>query len=64
MIRIALVLSMFVAGLLLPGLSQAVDATLETSHLIVSETTGKLSNEQLKRLADDAQEALNRVLAF
>jgi hypothetical protein len=64
MIRILIILSMFVAGLLLPALSQAADATLETPHLIVSETTGKLSNEQLKRLADDAQEALNRILAF
>ena len=52
MIRIAIVLAMFVAGLLIPALSQASDATLETSHLIVSDTTGKLSNEQLKRLAD------------
>lgn len=64
MIRIPLVLSMLAAALLLPALSQATDAILETSHLIVSETTGRLSNEQLKRLANDAQEALNRILAF
>ena len=64
MIRIAIVLSMFVAGLLTPALSQASDKTLETSHLIVSDTTGNLSNEQLKRLADHAQETLNRILAF
>ncbi len=64
MIRIAIVLSMVVAGLLIPALSQTSDATLETSHLIVSDTTGKLSNEQLKRLADHAQETLNRILAF
>jgi hypothetical protein len=62
--RIAMVLSMFVAGLLTPALSLASDATLETSHLIVSDTTGKLSNEQLKRLANHAQETLNRILAF
>jgi multidrug efflux pump subunit AcrB len=43
MIRIAIVLSMLVAGLLTPVLSQASDATLETSHLIVSDTTGNLS---------------------
>jgi len=55
---------MFVAGLLTPALSLASDATLETSHLIVSDTTGKLSNEQLKRLANHAQETLNRILAF
>lgn len=64
MIRIAIVLSMFVAGLLTPALSLASDATLETSHLIVSDTTGKLSNEQLKGLADYAQEILNRILGF
>ena len=64
MIRIAIVLSMFVAGLLTPALSQASDKTLETSHLIVSDATGNLSNEQLKRLADHAQETLNRILAF
>jgi hypothetical protein len=64
MIRIAIVLSMFVAGLLIPALSQGSEATLETSHLIVSDTTGKLSNEQLKQLADNAQETLNRILGF
>ena len=64
MIRIAIVLSMFVAALLTPALSQASDTTLETSHLIVSDTTGKLSNDQLKRLADHAQKTLDRILAF
>ena len=64
MIRIAIVLSMFVAGLLIPAWSQTSDATLETSHLMVSDTTGKLSNEQLRRLADHSQETLNRILAF
>ena len=63
-IRIAIILLMFVAGLLTPALSQGSDTTLETSHLIVSDTTGNLSNEQLKRLADHAQETLNRILAF
>ncbi len=62
--RIAIVLSIFLVGLLAPALSQASDMTLETPHLIVSDTTGKLSNEQLKRLADHAQETLNRILAF
>ena len=64
MIRIAIVLSMLVAGLFIPVLSQASNATLETSHLMVSDTTGNLSNEQLKRLANHAQETLNRILAF
>jgi hypothetical protein len=55
---------MFVTGLFIPALSQASDATLETSHLILSDSTGKLSNEQLKRLADYAQETLSRILTF
>jgi hypothetical protein len=62
--RTAIVLLMFVAGLLTPALSQGSDKTLETSHLIVSDSTGNLSNEQLKRLADHAQETLNKILAF
>jgi len=62
--RIAIVLSMFVAGLLTPALSLASDAILETSHLIVSDTTGKLSNEQLKKSANNAQETLNKILTF
>jgi len=55
---------MFMAGLLTPALSQGSDKTLETSHLIVTDTTGNLSNEQLKRLADHAQETLNKILVF
>jgi hypothetical protein len=62
--RTAIVLSMFLAGILIPDLSRASDATLETSQLIVSDTTGKLSNAQLKRSADHAQETLDRLLAF
>jgi len=64
MIRRVIVLSIFVAGLLIPALSQTWGATLETSHLIVSDATGKLSNERLNRLADHAQETMNRLLAF
>jgi len=64
MIRIAIVLLMFVSGLLTPALSQGSDTTLETSHLIASDATGTLSIEQLRRLADHAQETLNRILAF
>lgn len=64
MIRRAIVLSIFVAGLLIPALSRASEATIETSQLIVSDTTGNLSNEQLKRLAEHAQETLNKVLSF
>jgi hypothetical protein len=62
--RIAIVSLMFVAGLLAPALSPASDKALETSHLMVSDTTGNLSNEQLKRLADSAQETLNKIIAF
>jgi hypothetical protein len=62
--RIAIVLSIFLVGLLTPALSQASDMTLETPHLIVSDTTGKLSNEQLKRLADHTQETMDRIIAF
>lgn len=62
--RIAIVLSMFMAVLLTPAMSSASDKTLETSHLIVSDTAGNLSDEQLKRLADQAQETLSRIIAF
>jgi hypothetical protein len=64
MMRIAIVLSMFMALLLTPTLSSASDKTLETAHLIVSDATGKLSDEQLKRLADQAHETLSGILAF
>ena len=64
MIRIAIVLSMFAAGLLTPAVSWASDKTVETAHLIVSDATGNLTNEQLTRLADQAQETLNRILTF
>ena len=64
MIRIATILVIFLAGLSTPTLSSGSDATVETSHLIVSDATGNLSNEQLKRSADSAQETLNRILAF
>jgi hypothetical protein len=64
MIKKAIVLSMFVAGLLTPALSRASEKTVETTHLIVSDNTGNLSNEQLERLADQAQETLNKILTF
>ena len=64
MIRRVFVVSIFVAGLLITGLSQASSAIIETQHLIVSDGTGKLSNDQLKSLADQAQAMLERILAF
>jgi hypothetical protein len=56
--------TILVAGLLIAGLSQASNAVIETQHLIVSDATGKVSNDQLKRLADQAQAMLGRILAF
>jgi hypothetical protein len=64
MIRRVIVVSIFVAGLLIAGLSQASSAVIETPHLIVSDATGKLSDDQLKSLADQAQAMLGRILAF
>ena len=64
MIRRVIVVSILVAGLLIAGLSQASSAIIETQHLIVSDATGKLSNDQLKSLADQAQAMLERILAF
>ena len=64
MIRSVIVVSIFVAGLLIAGLSQASNFVIETQHLIVSDATGKLSNGQLKILADQAQAMLERILAF
>jgi len=62
--RLAIVSFLFVFGLLAPSLPAASDKILETQHLIVSDTTGTLSNEQLRKLADSAQETLNRIVAF
>ena len=64
MIRRVLVVSIFVAGLLIAGLSQSSSLIIETKHLMVSDATGKLSNDQLKSLADQAQATLERILAF
>ena len=64
MIRRGIVVSIFVGGLLISGLSQASGAIIKTRHLIVSDATGKLSNDQLESLADQSQELLDRILAF
>jgi hypothetical protein len=63
MLKILMVLILIV-GLLIPVLSEASELTVETPGLVVSDAIGNLSNEQLKGLADHAQETLNRVLAF
>ena len=64
MIRKIFVVSILVAGLLIVALSQASNAMIETQHLIVTDATGKLSNDQLKSSADQAQAMLGRILAF
>ncbi|MCX5813095.1 MAG: hypothetical protein NT178_11200 [Proteobacteria bacterium] len=64
MIKRVIVLSIFLAGILVAGLSQASSPIIETKHLIISDATGKLSNDQLKSLADQAQAMLERILAF
>ena len=58
------VATILVAGLLIAGLSPASSAVIETQHLVVSDATGKLSNAQLKSLADQAQAMLGRILTF
>jgi hypothetical protein len=62
--KILAVMVMSVAGLLAPTLSSGSDAKVETSHLIVSDATGRLSDEQLQRQADIAQKTLNKIIAF
>lgn len=64
MIRVALVVSILVTGLLIAGLLQASSTIIETKHLIVSDATGKLTNDKIKILADQAQAMLERILAF
>lgn len=62
--HIVLVATILITGLLITGLSNASSEVIETRHLIVSDATGKLSNDQLKSLADQAQAMLGRILAF
>jgi hypothetical protein len=52
------------AGLFAPALSEASSLTLETAHLIVSDSTDNLSDDRLRQLTDQAQETLNKVLQF
>jgi hypothetical protein len=64
MIKRPLVLSVLAVGLLIAGLSRASGASVETPQLIVSDATGKLSNDQLKSLADQSQAMLDAILSF
>ena len=63
MLKRSIVLSLM-AGLLIPVLSEASELTIDTPSLVVADATGKLSKEQLKRLADQAQTMLDTILAF
>jgi hypothetical protein len=49
---------------LIVELSQASNAIIETRHLIVSNASDKLSKDQLKSSANQAQDILERILAF
>ena len=64
LLRIMAVITMIVARLITAGPSQASGKAIETAHLIVSDSTGKLTAEQLKSMADQTQGILNRILAF
>jgi len=62
--RNAMALMICAIGLLTPASSGASSLRLETPDLIVSSSFGYLSDERLKELANQAQETLNKVLAF
>lgn len=47
-----------------PALCQASSLTLETSHLIVRDHAGSLTDERLRELTSHTQETLNRVITF
>lgn len=47
-----------------PALSQASNLRLETADLVVSNSTGDLSDERLRELSTQAQETLNKILAL
>lgn len=64
MIERLIALSVLAAGFWTAGLSQAAGATIETRDLIVSDATGKLSNDQLRSSADQSQAMLESVLSF
>ena len=62
--RKAMALTLYAIWLLVPAFAQASNLKLETPDLIVSNSGGDLSDERLKELASQAQETLNKVLAF
>jgi hypothetical protein len=64
MLRMTMISSMIAAGLFAPAPHQASGEPVETAHLVVSDGTGKLTAEQLKSMAGQTQETLDRILAF
>jgi hypothetical protein len=64
MTRRVIVVLILLAGPLIAELSLASSTIIETQYLIASDATGKLSNDRLKDLANQAQEMLERILAF
>lgn len=64
MMRMAPLLFLLSVGPAMTAWCEASDVSLETRDLVVSDATGRLSNEQLQRLTDHAQKTLDRVLAF
>lgn len=64
MIKRVIAVSILATGLLLAGFSHASDATIETKYLIVSDDTGKLSNDRLKSLANQAEATMEKLLEF
>lgn len=50
--------------LLTPALSQASNLRLETADLVVSNSTGDLSDERLRELSTQAQDTLNKILTL
>lgn len=57
-------LAAMVLVFLLGGAAQAADTAVETRDLVVSDGTGSMPDAQLKDLAGQAQEMLERVLSF
>ena len=64
MIQRAMALSVLVSVLLFPLRSEGSGPVVETPDLIVSDATGNLSHEELKRSADRAQATLEEILKF
>jgi len=60
----AALLTMLTVGLSAPAWSQTSNATIETLHLVVSLPAGGTSGQDLARLAGQAQDTLQKVLAF